>query len=81
VLVIGAEILTRMTDPDDRRTAAVFGDGAGAASAQPAPTDRAGSGPVTLGADGTGAPLLFASKPAAWSRWTGQPSIGTRSRE
>ncbi|HEV2775049.1 MAG TPA: beta-ketoacyl-ACP synthase 3 [Solirubrobacteraceae bacterium] len=31
VLLIGADILTRYTDPDDRQTAALFGDGAGAA--------------------------------------------------
>ena len=30
VLVIGAEILSRVTNPDDKRTAALFGDGAGA---------------------------------------------------
>jgi 3-oxoacyl-[acyl-carrier-protein] synthase-3 len=39
VLVVGAEVLTRMTDFDDRKTAAIFGDGAGA---------------VVLGADGDG---------------------------
>ena len=39
VLVVGAEVLTRMTDFDDRKTAAIFGDGAGA---------------VVLGADGEG---------------------------
>ena len=30
VLVVGAEVLSRQTDPHDRRTAALFGDGAGA---------------------------------------------------
>jgi 3-oxoacyl-[acyl-carrier-protein] synthase-3 len=30
VLVIGAELMSRLVDPDDRRTAALFGDGAGA---------------------------------------------------
>ena len=37
--MIGAEILSRVTDPDDKRTAALFGDGAGA---------------VVLGPDGRG---------------------------
>jgi 3-oxoacyl-[acyl-carrier-protein] synthase-3 len=48
VLVIGAEILSRVTDPDDKRTASLFGDGAGA---------------VVLSADGEGAigPILLAS--------------------
>jgi 3-oxoacyl-[acyl-carrier-protein] synthase-3 len=31
VLVVGAETLTRITDPDDRATCILFGDGAGAA--------------------------------------------------
>ena len=30
VLVIGADVLSRFTDFDDKRTAALFGDGAGA---------------------------------------------------
>lgn len=48
VLVIGAETLSRVTDPHDKRTAAIFGDGGGA---------------VVLGAEGEGAvgPILLAS--------------------
>ena len=48
VLVIGAEILSRIVDPTDKRTAALFGDGAGA---------------VVLSAEGKGAvgPILLAS--------------------
>jgi 3-oxoacyl-[acyl-carrier-protein] synthase-3 len=50
VLVIGAETLTRLTDFDDRTTAALFGDGAGAAVLGP---DGAGAiGPIMLRADG-----------------------------
>lgn len=49
VLLIGADILTRYTDPDDRQTAALFGDGAGAAVLVPG---GAGSiGPVVLGGE------------------------------
>jgi 3-oxoacyl-[acyl-carrier-protein] synthase-3 len=57
VLLIGADILTRYTDFDDRRTAALFGDGAGAAllTAGPAPGSI---GPVVLGADGSEPELL-----------------------
>ena len=40
VLVVGAEVLSRITDPEDRKTAAIFADGAGA---------------VVVGADGPGA--------------------------
>jgi 3-oxoacyl-[acyl-carrier-protein] synthase III len=47
-LVIGAETLSRITNPDDKRTASLFGDGAGA---------------VVLSAEGDGAigPILLAS--------------------
>ena len=48
VLVIGAEILSRHTDPSDRRTAALFGDGAGAVVLEGC--GRAAIGPVVLGA-------------------------------
>ncbi len=50
VLVVGADLMVRVTDPDDRATAALFGDGAGAALVS---ADAAGAiGPVVLGADG-----------------------------
>jgi len=47
-LVIGAEVLSRVINPDDKRTASLFGDGAGA---------------VVLSAEGEGAigPILLAS--------------------
>jgi 3-oxoacyl-[acyl-carrier-protein] synthase III len=48
VLVIGAEILTRFVDLDDRRTAPLFGDGAGAMV-------------VSLDADGHIGPFVFGS--------------------
>ena len=45
VLVVGADLMSRFVDPDDRRTAALFGDGAGAVVVSP--TDGAGRiGPV-----------------------------------
>jgi 3-oxoacyl-[acyl-carrier-protein] synthase-3 len=50
VLVIGADLMTPLTDPDDRSTAALFGDGAGAAVVSGA----AGGGAIrtaVLGAD------------------------------
>lgn len=49
VLLIGADVLGRYTDHDDRKTAALFGDGAGAAVL--APGGPAVLGPVVLGAD------------------------------
>jgi 3-oxoacyl-[acyl-carrier-protein] synthase-3 len=58
VLVVGAEGLSRFTDPDDRRTAGLFGDGAGAVVLDAAGSGRVG--PVLLGADGTQRALISA---------------------
>lgn len=71
VLLIGADILTRYTDADDRRTAALFGDGAGAAllTAGPAP---GGIGPVVLGADGSEPELLTITREKAIIEMQGQ---------
>jgi len=53
-LVIGADFMSRITDPGDRSTASVFADGAGAAVLVPS-AERGRIGPVVLGADGAGA--------------------------
>jgi 3-oxoacyl-[acyl-carrier-protein] synthase-3 len=58
VLLVGADILYRYTDPDDRRTAALFGDGAGAMVLTP---QGPAIGPVVLRADGD-RDLLFATR-------------------
>jgi 3-oxoacyl-[acyl-carrier-protein] synthase III len=50
VLVIGVERLSDITDPNDRGTAFIFADGAGAAVV--GPSDQAGIGPVVWGSDG-----------------------------
>jgi 3-oxoacyl-[acyl-carrier-protein] synthase III len=54
VLVVGADLMSRITDPDDRATAAVFADGAGAVVLE-ASAQAARIGPIILGADGSGA--------------------------
>jgi 3-oxoacyl-[acyl-carrier-protein] synthase-3 len=60
-LVIGADFMSRITDPDDRATAAVFADGAGAVVLEQ--TDGAGRiGPVILGADGAGGEHIRADR-------------------
>jgi 3-oxoacyl-[acyl-carrier-protein] synthase-3 len=53
-VVIGADFMSRITDPDDRATAAVFADGAGAVVLEQT-ADRGRIGPVVLGSDGAGA--------------------------
>lgn len=60
VLVVGADLMTRMIDPDDRGTAAVFADGAGAVVVRGAGRGRIG--PIVLGADGGQADLIFTPK-------------------
>ena len=54
VVVIGADLMSRILDPEDRTTAAVFADGAGAVVLQ-ATGDRSRIGPIVLGCDGAGA--------------------------
>ncbi|MBT9252983.1 MAG: ketoacyl-ACP synthase III [Brockia lithotrophica] len=64
VLVVGAEVLSRITDWEDRTTAVLFGDGAGAAVV--GPVAEGGFLSFVLGADGGGADLLVL--PAGGSR-------------
>jgi 3-oxoacyl-[acyl-carrier-protein] synthase-3 len=59
VLVIGAETLSRITNPDDKRTASLFGDGAGAVVLS-AEGDGA-VGPVLLASDGSMADTIVAT--------------------
>jgi 3-oxoacyl-[acyl-carrier-protein] synthase-3 len=60
-LAVGADLMSRITDPDDRSTAAVFADGAGALLLeQSAHTARIG--PIVLGVDGAGAQHIYASR-------------------
>lgn len=58
ILVIGVEKLSRITDWDDRNTAVLFGDAAGAAVVGPVSEGR-GILSFELGADGTGAKHLY----------------------
>ncbi|TXC90762.1 ketoacyl-ACP synthase III [Metabacillus litoralis] len=58
VLVIGVEKLSKVTDWNDRNTAVLFGDGAGAAVIGPVSEGR-GILSFELGADGTGGKHLY----------------------
>jgi 3-oxoacyl-[acyl-carrier-protein] synthase III len=60
VLVIGAEVLSRHTDYDDRSTAGLFGDGAGAVVL--APREQGVVGRSVLGSDGAAAPYILAPR-------------------
>ncbi len=59
VLVLGAEKLSTITDWQDRSTAVLFGDGAGAAVVRPASPDGRGILSTFLKTDGRLAPLLW----------------------
>jgi 3-oxoacyl-[acyl-carrier-protein] synthase-3 len=61
VLLIGGDFITRITNYDDKMTAPLFADGAGAAVLGTA--DRIGGsiGPIVLGADGAHARTIFAT--------------------
>src|SRR5579859_4163140 len=65
VLVIGADVFTRILDWQDRSTCVLFGDGAGAVVLQPTSTPG-GLLSFVLGSDGSGACSLYV--PAGGSR-------------
>jgi 3-oxoacyl-[acyl-carrier-protein] synthase III len=71
VLVVGADILSRITDPEDRATAMLFADGAGAVVLG-ASGDGGGLGPVLLRHDGTGARNIIAPRARGLIEMDGQ---------
>jgi 3-oxoacyl-[acyl-carrier-protein] synthase III len=60
VLLVGADLMSRITDPEDRGTAAVFADGAGAVLVRGA--DHGRIAPIVLGSDGAQADLIYAPR-------------------
>ena len=63
VLVVGSEVLTRITDPYDRGTCILFGDGAAAFVLSRSPDDGPGLLSWELGCDGS-PPASSRSRPA-----------------
>jgi 3-oxoacyl-[acyl-carrier-protein] synthase-3 len=59
VLVIGADVMTSIVDPDDRATCVLFGDGAGAVLLEPAENDEKGIIDFILRSDGSGGQYLY----------------------
>src|SRR5438270_10323414 len=76
VLVIGAEVLTRMLDWNYRTTAVIFGDGAGAAVLRPA-SRGAGFLSWCLGSDGRGYDQITTGdvEKGAYAAHQGNPTI------
>ena len=59
VLVIGADVMTSIVDPEDRATCVLFGDGAGAVLLEPAEGDERGIMDFILKSDGSGGRFLY----------------------
>jgi 3-oxoacyl-[acyl-carrier-protein] synthase III len=74
VLVIGADLMSRLTDPDDRSTAALFADAAGAVVLAPS-SPGGGIGPVVLGADGARSDLVTADRHGGPLRMNGHDTF------
>jgi 3-oxoacyl-[acyl-carrier-protein] synthase III len=73
-VVVGADFMSRITDPDDRGTAALFADGAGAVVL--VPTAAPGRiGPVVLGSDGDGASKIVVERTPARIQMQGQDTF------
>ncbi len=74
VLVIGADRFTALIDPDDRSTAILFGDGAGAVLLGSSPVGFAGPGLLgaDLGGDGTALTALHVPPGEAYVSMDGQ---------
>jgi len=74
VLVVGAEIMSRLLDPDDRPTAGLFGDGAGAAVVTAGGPARLG--PAVQGSDGVDGPeLIYATNEERLVQMAGQDTF------
>jgi 3-oxoacyl-[acyl-carrier-protein] synthase-3 len=72
-LVIGAEVMSRVTDYSDRRTAGLFGDGAGAALLTLGGPGLIG--PITLHSDGGRGELIQASNEERLVRMNGRATF------
>jgi 3-oxoacyl-[acyl-carrier-protein] synthase III len=73
-VVVGADFMSRITDPEDRSTAAVFADGAGAVVLQAAAQDSR-IGPIVLGSDGAGADHIVVPRPEGVIRMRGHETF------
>ncbi|GAA5167165.1 MULTISPECIES: beta-ketoacyl-ACP synthase III [Amycolatopsis] len=74
VLVIGADVFSRLCDPEDRSTLPIFGDGAGAVVLRAGDADEPGAlGPIDLHSDGELADLLIVPAGGARQRVSAEP--------
>lgn len=75
ILLIGAEKLSEIVDFEDRGTAFLFADGAGAVIV--GPTQAQGIGPTIWGADGTQLDAIIMEPDVFTAERTGKPSVLT----
>ena len=84
VLVVGAEVLSKIVDWEDRSSCILFGDGGGAAIVEDVPTGY-GFQSFVLGADSAGGPSLYkfavADRIPGVPVGTGNPLLGMNGRE
>jgi 3-oxoacyl-[acyl-carrier-protein] synthase-3 len=73
-VVIGADLMSRITDPYDRSTAAVFADGAGAV-VMVASDKPGGVGAVVLGCDGAGGEQIVVERDSGKVRMEGHETF------
>jgi 3-oxoacyl-[acyl-carrier-protein] synthase-3 len=78
-LVIGSEVLSRVTNWDDRGTCVLFGDGAGAVLTEQtaAATERGGLLRTILGADGTGRESIIIRRGGSRNPFTAGETVET----
>jgi 3-oxoacyl-[acyl-carrier-protein] synthase-3 len=73
VLVVGAEVITRYVNPDDRATAGLFGDGAGAVLL--VAREHGTIGRAVFGSDGSAAPYIVAPRDTGYVRMDGHETF------
>jgi 3-oxoacyl-[acyl-carrier-protein] synthase-3 len=74
VVVVGADFMSRILNTDDRMTAGVFGDGAGAVVLT-AIDEASRVGPIMLGSDGAGGELIFVEREEALIHMAGHETF------
>jgi 3-oxoacyl-[acyl-carrier-protein] synthase-3 len=62
IVLVGVEVLSRFLNPDDKGTAPIFGDGAGAAVLTASPAGTAGIDLAVMGSDGGCAEFIVAPR-------------------
>ncbi|GBD45766.1 3-oxoacyl-[acyl-carrier-protein] synthase 3 [bacterium HR41] len=79
-VVVGADILSRLHDPADRSTAALFADGAGAAVVVPPRAGGAEIGPILLSSEADSERIIRASHDDRFIRMQGHDTFRTAVR-